>query len=203
MSTGLTWAVGFCRHDHAGAGGGGRVLHPPQPAGESGACRDGCRQFLQLTMEKFLNLPVLASEQGAKSDMLISYLHWLMFVLFIGWLIFFLYTIYRFNAKRTAKADYHGVRSHYSSYLELAVAGIEVALLIFVAYPIWAKHTSGFPKESEATVIQVVGQQFAWNARYAGPDKTFGKQDMKLVDSQNSFGVDPADPNGKDDVRFE
>jgi len=152
-------------------------------------------------MEKFLNLPVLASEQGKGSDMLISYLHWLMFALFVGWLIFFLYTIYRFNAKRTKKADYLGVRSHYSSYLELAVAGIEACLLIFVAYPIWARHTSGFPKESDATVIQIVGQQFNWNARYSGADHIFGKQDMKLVNSTNTFGVDPADPNGKDDIQ--
>lgn len=152
-------------------------------------------------MEKFLNLPVLASEQGAKSDLLITYLHWLMFALFVGWLIFFIYTIFRFSSKRTPKADYVGVRSHYSSYLELGVAGIEAALLIFVAYPIWKSHTKGFPKESDATVIQIVAQQFAWNARYTGPDKTFGKQDMKMVTPENVFGVDPADPNGKDDVQ--
>lgn len=152
-------------------------------------------------MEKFLNLPILASEQGAQSDLLLTYLHWLMFALFIGWLIFFLYTVFRFSAKRTPKADYVGVRSHYSSYLELGVAGIEAALLIFVAYPIWKSHTKGFPKESDATVIQIVAQQFAWNARYTGPDKTFGKQDMKMVTPENVFGVDPADPNGKDDVQ--
>lgn len=152
-------------------------------------------------MEKFLNLPILASEQGAKSDLLLTYLHWLMFALFIGWLIFFLYTVFRFSAKRTPKADYVGVRSHYSSYLELGVAGIEAALLIFVAYPIWKSHTKGFPKESDATVIQIVAQQFAWNARYTGPDKTFGKQDMKMVTPENVFGVDPADSNGKDDVQ--
>jgi len=151
-------------------------------------------------MDKILNLPVLASENGAASDMLIKYLHWLMIVLFIGWLTYFLFALVRFRKNAKAKADYHGVRSHFSNYLELAVAGIEAALLIFVAYPVWARHTSGFPKESDATVVQVVGQQFAWNIRYPGKDNTFGKQDMLFVTQDNIFGVDPKDANGKDDV---
>jgi cytochrome c oxidase subunit 2 len=57
------------------------------------------------------------------------------------------------------------------------------------------------PALQDSTVIQVVAQQFAWNARYAGPDGQFGRQDMKLVASDNVFGVDPADPHGKDDVQ--
>lgn len=152
-------------------------------------------------MEKILNLPILASEGGADSDRLILYLHWLMFALFFGWIIYFLFTLFRFRKTNHAKADYHGVRSHFSSYLELSVAGIEAVLLIFVAYPVWAKHTSGFPKESEATVVQVVGQQFNWNIRYPGQDGTFGKQDMARVAETNIFGVDPTDPNGKDDLQ--
>lgn len=152
-------------------------------------------------MDKILNLPVLASENGAGSDTLLNYLHWLMFALFLGWLAYFLLTLFRFRKTATPKADYHGVRGHWSNYLELAVAGIEAALLIFVAYPVWARHTSGFPKESDSTVIQVVGQQFAWNARYPGKDGTFGKQEMARVTTDNVFGVDPNDPKGKDDVQ--
>jgi cytochrome c oxidase subunit 2 len=152
-------------------------------------------------MDKILNLPILASEGGADTDRLIAYLHWLMFALFIGWLAYFLFTLFRFKRTTNPKADYHGVRNHFTSYLELSVAGIEAVLLIFVAYPVWARHTAGFPKESEATVIQVVGQQFAWNARYPGKDAAFGKQDMARVAQDNMFGVDPNDPNGKDDVQ--
>jgi cytochrome c oxidase subunit 2 len=51
-------------------------------------------------------------------------------------------------------------------------------------------------------VIQVVAQQYAWNARYAGTDGEFGRQDMKFVQLDNVFGVDPSDPNGKDDVQL-
>lgn len=152
-------------------------------------------------MEKLLNLPVLASENGVGTDKLIVYIHCLMFALFIGWMIFFVFALIRFSRKRNPKADYQGVKSHASSYIELTVAGIEACLLIFVAVPLWASHAKGFPDAKESTVVQLVAQQFNWNFRYPGKDGVFGKQDMKLVTSENVFGVDPKDPAGKDDVQ--
>jgi len=143
----------------------------------------------------------MASDHGAGVDNLLSYIHWLMIVLFVGWLIYFLYALWRFNKKRNARGDYLGVRNHASSYLEVTVAGIEAVLLVFVAIPIWAQRVDKFPSEAESTVVQISAQQFAWNVRYPGADGSFGKQDMKLVTSENTFGVDPQDPAGKDDVQ--
>ena len=155
-------------------------------------------------MEQFKNLigmPPLASEQGEHVDHLIVYVHLLMIALFVGWLAYFVYTVFRFHHTRSPKADYLGVKNHASSWVEGTVALIEVMLLVVVAIPIWIKHVEKFPKESESTVVQVVAQQFAWNVRYPGKDATFGKQDMHLVKSDNVFGVDPADPHGKDDIQ--
>jgi cytochrome c oxidase subunit 2 len=150
---------------------------------------------------KLLGLPEVASAHGHKVDNFIVYVHWLMIALFGGWFIYFVITLWRFNAKRSAKANYFGVRSHTTTYLEVGVVVAESFLLLFLAIPLWGKVMGDFPKESESTVIQVVAQQFGWNARYGGPDGEFGKQDMKLVSNDNLFGVDPADPKGKDDVQ--
>lgn len=153
--------------------------------------------------EKLLGMPVLASENGRMVDDLIIYVHWLMIALFIGWFAYFLIAIYKFSAKSNSKANYHGVRSHASSYLEVAVVVAEVILLVGVAIPLWAKASdvSKIPKDANAVNIQIVAQQFAWNARFAGPDGVFGKQDMQHVTSDNVFGVLPDDANGKDDVQ--
>lgn len=148
-----------------------------------------------------LGLPPLASQNGEDVDNLIIYVHWLMIALFIGWIIYFFYAVNRFRRSRQPKADYVGVTGHASTYLELAIAGIEAVLLIFIAVPLWAKAVEKFPAAKDSTVIQVVAQQFAWNARYAGPDGEFGKQDMKLVRADNVFGVDPNDAKGKDDIQ--
>lgn len=148
-----------------------------------------------------LLLPELASAHGRAVDALIVYVHWLMIALFVGWSLYFGYVLWRFNVRRSPQADYEGSKSHLPKYTELAVVLAEVVLLVVVALPIWAKNVENFPDASNATVIQIMAQQFAWNARYPGPDGKFGRQDMKLISNDNVFGVDPADPAGKDDVQ--
>src|SRR3989442_3191478 len=140
------------------------------------------------SMENLLGLPVLASDHGKDVDHLILYMHLLMIVLFVGWLAYFAYCLFRFHRSRNPKADYAGVKGHASNYIEGAVALVEGVLLIGVAVPLWAKAVDKFPKESESTVIHVVVQQFAWNVRYPGKDGVFGKQDMRFVKQDNVFG---------------
>ena len=149
-----------------------------------------------------LGLPELASSNGQAVDNLMVYVHWLMLVLFVGWIIYFGYVLFRFNAARHQKASYEGSKSKLPSYVELAIVAIEAVLLLGIAVPLWAKNVQQFPKPEDATVIQIVAQQFAWNARYPGLDGKFGRQDMKLVADDNVYGVDPADPAGKDDVQI-
>src|SRR4051812_39094587 len=137
-------------------------------------------------MSKLLGLPVLASKHGQDVDNLIIYVHWLMILLFIGWLAYFAYTLFRFHRSRNPKADYIGVKGHASNYIEGAVAIVEGILLVGVAVPLWAKAAvDKVPPDSASTVIQVVGQQFQWNARYPGKDGLFGKQEMNFVTSAN------------------
>ena len=148
---------------------------------------------------KLLGLPPLASQHGADVDKLILYVHWLMAALFVGWLAYFFYVIFRFRRKNNPRADYTGVTSHASSYLEVAVAIVEAVLLLGFAIPLWSKAVDKFPSEKEATVVRVMAQQFQWNVRYPGPDGEFGRADLKFVNSTNAWGVDPSDAHGKDD----
>jgi len=150
---------------------------------------------------KILGLPELASSNGQAVDDLMVYLHWLMLALFVGWSLYFGYVLWRFNARRNVAADHVGSTSKIPKYTEVAVVLAEAVLLIGVAIPIWAKSVDNFPKPENATVIQIMAQQFAWNARYPGVDGKFGRQSMKFIADNNVFGVDPADPAGKDDVQ--
>jgi cytochrome c oxidase subunit 2 len=149
-----------------------------------------------------LGLPELASANGRAVDDLMVYVHWLMLVLFVGWIIYFGYVLFRFNAARNKKASYEGSKSKVPSYVELAIVAVEAVLLLGIAVPLWAKNVNQFPKPEDATVVQIMAQQFAWNVRYPGLDGKFGQQDMKLIASDNVFGVDPADPAGKNDIQL-
>ena len=149
-----------------------------------------------------LGLPkVSASTQGPAIDHVISLTHCLMLILFVGWGIFFIYTLIRFRSSKNTKAEYSGVKNHYSSYLEAGVAVIEVALLFGFAFPIWASRVNDVPIDKEAVQIRVVGQQFAWNIHYPGPDGVFGNSSVDLVDeAENPIGLDRSDDFAKDDV---
>jgi cytochrome c oxidase subunit 2 len=152
-------------------------------------------------MTNWLGLPPLASAHGGQIDGMIGWVHVFMFILFIGWGGFFIFTLVRFRRSRHPVADYAGVKSHNASYLEVGVAVVEAILLFGFAIPLWAARVDAIPPESEALVIQVTGEQFAWNAHYAGPDGVFGRTDIKLLDLQsNPLAVDRSDPAAKDDI---
>lgn len=152
-------------------------------------------------MEKLLNLPVVASEHGHDVNTLVELVHWLMGILLVGWTVFFIYTLFRFRARPGLKADYHGVRGHASTWLEVGVASFEAILLLGFAIPLWAKTVDDFPPEADSTVVRVVAEQFGWTFIYPGPDGKFGRQDLSLVTAENPFGFDPEDPSTKDNVQ--
>jgi cytochrome c oxidase subunit 2 len=124
-----------------------------------------------------------------------------MLILFVGWGAFILYVLVRFRQARNPVADYTGVTSHRSTYLEIGVAVVEAVLLIGFAIPLWAARIGDIPPENESVVVQVTGEQFAWNIHYPGPDGRFGRTNIKLIDLQsNPLGLDREDPAAQDDV---
>ena len=137
-------------------------------------------------MTEWLGLPPLAASHGGQIDGLIGWIHVFMLVLFVGWGGFFTYCLFRFRRSRNPVADYAGVRSHRSSYLEVGVAVVEAVLLFGFAIPLWAARVDAIPPESDALVVHVTAEQFAWNVRYAGPDGVFGRTDIMMIDTQSS-----------------
>ena len=146
-------------------------------------------------LAQWMGMPVDASAHGAPIDAMMSWVHWLMVLLFLIWAPFFLYTLWRFRQSRSPKASYHGVKNKSSSYLEGLVVVAEGVLLVGFAFPIWAEIKNDFPDAEEALVINVIAEQFAWNVIYPGPDGEFGQTTLtKPID------LDPDDPRGADDI---
>lgn len=152
-------------------------------------------------MTDWLGMPRLASAHGAELDRTMGLVHVLMLVLFVGWGLFFVYALLRFRKGRQPVADHAGVKSKASTWLEVGVAVAEAVLLVGFSIPLWSARVDAFPARSEAVEVRVVGEQFAWNVHYPGPDGRFGKTDPAKIDVQsNPLGLDRSDPAGKDDV---
>ncbi len=144
------------------------------------------------------HMPENVSGQGGGVDQLINYVHLLMGVLFVGWIGYFFYVVMRFHKSRQPKADYAGVKSHASTYIEGVVAVFEAVLLIGFAIPVWSRAVDKFPSEKDSTVIKVIGQQFQWNGWYPGPSGKFCTNDEKFFSGDNPFGLDKKDPSFKE-----
>ena len=151
-------------------------------------------------MLELLGLPPQASAHAAQIDGMIVMLHWLMLPLFVGWTIFFVYTLIRFRASAHPKADYKGVTSHTSTYLDVVVVVVEAVILLGFAIPAWAVRINALPPEDSATIVHVIAKQFEWHSVYPGPDGRFGRRDASLITSTNAIGLDRSDPNGADDI---
>ncbi|PAW81154.1 MAG: hypothetical protein B9S33_17150 [Pedosphaera sp. Tous-C6FEB] len=153
--------------------------------------------FIEQLKQGFM--PILASEHGKDVDYFILIIHWLMAALFVGWMAYFCYALFRFRKSANPKADYVGAKGTLANNAEIAVVIIEAVLLVAFAIPLWAKAVEKYPAEKDATVMRLVAEQFSWQARYPGKDGTFGKQEMKLVTDKNPLGYVEKDPAGADD----
>jgi len=152
-------------------------------------------------MASFPYIVEVASEHGPDIDRIIALLHWLMAVLFVGWMGFFLFVLFRFRSGANPTADYAGVKSHMSSYIEGAVVVAEAVLLIAFSIPLWAERMDHFPAEEESVQVRVQAEQFVWNVQYPGADGVFGRLGTEFINLEtNPMGLDPDDPSGKDDI---
>jgi cytochrome c oxidase subunit 2 len=153
--------------------------------------------FLDQLKQGFM--PILASEHGKDVDHFILIVHYLMAALFVGWLAYFLYALFRFRKSANPKADYTGAKGTLANNAEIAVVIVEAILLVAFAIPLWAKAVEKFPADKDATVMRVVAEQFSWQARYPGEDGKFGTQDMKLISDKNPLGYVEKNKEGEDD----
>lgn len=142
---------------------------------------------------------MLASAEGGRIDLTIGLTHILVVALFVGWSIFFGYTLIRFRRSRNPVADPKGATGHTATKLEFAVAGAEIALLLGLSIPIWSQRVDSLPDPKSSTEIHVIAQQFAWNCHYPGADGLFGERDPGLIDAANPVGLDRAEA-GADDI---
>ena len=117
-------------------------------------------------------------------------------VVFVAVNLFMAYAIIRYRYKEGAKAKYEPENKKLEVWLTILTT-IGVAAMLAPGLFVWGTFVT---VPEEAIEIEVVGQQWDWSFRHPGKDGQFGKVDTKLISVENSFGIDPDDPNGHDDI---
>jgi cytochrome c oxidase subunit 2 len=143
-------------------------------------------------------LPPQASSHASDIDFVLTMVHWLMLVLFVGWGVYFVWALYRFREGAKPAAQTSG---RWATWTEIGVVIAEGVLLIAIALPLWYKQTSAAPADDpSAVVVRVVAEQFVWNIHYPGADGRFGETKLTLVTTTNPVGLDRTSPFGADDI---
>lgn len=106
--------------------------------------------------------------------------------------------IFKYQYKEGRKATFYPD----NNYLELAwtiIPAIVLSVLVFTGLNAWNQITA--PASDNAEVIELIGQQFNWTARYPGKDKVLGDYHYQKIDAINEFGLDLSDNKTFDDFK--
>ena len=118
-------------------------------------------------------------------------------VVFIAVNLFMAYCVIRFRHRKgvASKAKYEPENKKLEAWLTVLTA-VGVAAMLTPGLFVWAAFVN---VPEEAHEIEAVGQQWHWTYRYPGEDGKFGEVDAERISADNPFGIDPEDPNGRDD----
>jgi cytochrome c oxidase subunit 2 len=141
------------------------------------------------------NLPV-ASEHGILTDQLFWVTMGVTGIVFLLTNFLLFYFSYKYQYRKDAKALFYPDNTKLEIVWTL-VPAVVLSLLVFAGLKTWNDVMDTAPEEAE--VVEIMGYQFAWNARYPGRDEQLGNYDYRLIDPENVFGMDFTDRSTFDD----
>jgi cytochrome c oxidase subunit II len=133
----------------------------------------------------------LAIDQAIGGTLLLTGVVFIITNLMLAWFSF------RYQDREGAKATYWHDNPRLEWTWTLATAAI-LFVVLFNALGLWAQMNENAP--ADAMLVEVTGQQFAWNVRYPGKDGILGRTEPKLATQENPLGIDRNDPAAKDDI---
>ena len=137
----------------------------------------------------------VASNWGGMDDTIIL-TFWVTGTVFIAVCLFMAYCTWRYRYQKDRKVEYKPEDKKLEFHLTWLTT-LGVVVMLAPGLVVWHKYVN-VPKE--ALNVEVVAYQWGWKYRLPGEDGNLGKTDIKLVSSENPFGLNLDDPNGKDDL---
>ena len=140
-------------------------------------------------------LPI-ASQHGVAVERMFHVTMGIILVVFVLTHVVLAVFVYKYRYKNTKRADFY----HDNRNLEIVwtvLPAIVLSVLIFYGQKYWVSIMSEAPEDAQ--VVEIVGYQFAWSARYPGADGVLGRYDYRLIDAENRTGIDFSDARARDD----
>src|SRR5258706_3396884 len=137
----------------------------------------------------------IASNWGT-IDNTVSITFWVCGFVFVAINLFMAYCVWRYRQRRGHRAHYEPESKKIEAWL-VGLTALGVAAMLAPGLFVWAKFVD---VPEDAALFEVVGKQWHWSFRFPGKDGVLGTVDARYVSDSNPFGMNPDDPNGRDDV---
>jgi cytochrome c oxidase subunit II len=124
---------------------------------------------------------------------------WITGFVFVAVLCFTAYCVLRFRHGNGRQALYEPENKRLEWWLTIATA-IGVIAMLTPGLFVWHQFVT---VPADATEVEVVARQWSWSYRLPGKDGRLGTSDVRNISADNPLGLNPNDPNGKDDVVVE
>jgi cytochrome c oxidase subunit 2 len=150
----------------------GAALAPPPAAGAA--------------LPIWLRLPEQASTYAHEIDGMFHLIMWITGVIFVIVEALLLYFLWKYRHREGRQAHY----THGNNRLEVIwtiVPALICVMLALLSRRIWTQIKERMPEN--ALQVQITGEQFAWNFRYAGADGRFDTPDDVITLNQLHFPV--------------
>jgi len=138
--------------------------------------------------------PVASNWGNIDDNIILSF--WVTGVVFVAVCLFMAYCVWRYRYRPDRIAEYIPDDKKLEFRLTLITA-LGVAALLAPGLVTWNKYIS-VPKD--AVKIEVLAYQWGWNFRLPGNDGALGTTSVSLISDENPYGLNPEDPNSKDDI---
>ena len=131
-------------------------------------------------------------------DETISTTIWVTGVVFVVVNLFLAYAIFRYRHQGSAsKPSLYEPENKKLEWQLIAVTTVGIVVLLAPGLYSWAKVIDA---PADAAVVEVVGKQWYWSYRFPGKDGVLGTVNARHISDTNPFGLNPDDPNGRDDI---
>jgi cytochrome c oxidase subunit 2 len=118
-------------------------------------------------------------------------------IFFIGINLFMVYALLRYRHRPGSPRAAHEPESKALERWLIGVTTVGIMALLAPGLVVYANYVK---PPQDATVLEVLGQQWQWRFRMPGADGKLGLSETRHVSPTNPFGLDPADPAGQDDI---
>lgn len=124
---------------------------------------------------------------------------WITGFVFVAVTLFMAYCVIRFRHQAGRRAVYEPENKRLEWWLTIGT-GVGVIAMLAPGLFVWHQFVT---VPADAGDVEIVGRQWAWSFRLPGKDGRLGTSDIRHISADNPLGLNPNDPNGRDDVVIE